>query len=78
VKKELYRRNQVEYPSQQELQQTKLEKETQEFKHAAEKPVTLAGFTKNDFQRVNQTLLVLHENKVTYNFLKLLLSEVHE
>jgi len=49
VKKELYRRNQVEYPSQQELQQTKLEKETQEFKHAAEKPVTLAGFTKNDF-----------------------------
>lgn len=73
---ELFRRNQVDYPNKQELKQIKIEKETQEYQRAAEKPVTLAGFTKNDFKRVKETLLVLHENKVTYNYMKLLLSEV--
>ena len=36
----------------------------------------MAGFTKKDFQRVNQSLKVLHENKVTYNYMKLMLAEV--
>ena len=44
--------------------------------NSIEKPVTMAGFTKKDFQRVNQTLLVLQENKVTYNYMKLFLQEV--
>jgi hypothetical protein len=77
-KEEHYRRNQVEYPNQEELKQIKHDKEVAEHKVAAEKPVTLAGFTKRDFQRVKQTLLVLHENKVTYNYLKLMLSEVQD
>jgi hypothetical protein len=34
----------------------KLDKETQEQMKSIEKPVTMAGFTKKDFQRVNQTL----------------------
>ena len=55
-----------------------MDRETEEMMRSIEKPVTMAGFTKKDFQRVNQTLLVLHENKVTYNYMKLLLKEAED
>lgn len=53
-----------------------MEKEAKEWANRTEKPVTLAGFTKKDFERVKQSLLVLHKNKVTLNYLKLMLIEV--
>lgn len=75
-KEEFFRRNIIAYPNQQEVLQEKQERQTQEALRSIEKPVTMAGFTKKDFQRVNQSLKVLHENKVTYNYMKLMLAEV--
>jgi len=74
TKEELYRRNIVSYPNQQELLQIKHEQDSADKEKRAQKPVTQAGFTSKDFKRVAQSLRVLHENKVTYNYLKLMLS----
>ena len=73
-----FRRNVVDYPNSVEMEQLKIVKEEEDNKRSVQKPVALAGFTKADFQRLKDTLFVLHSNKVPFCYLKLMLNDVQD
>ena len=73
-----FRRNVIDYPNSVEREQLKVVKEEEDNKRSVQKPVALAGFTKADFQRLKDTLFVLHSNKVPFCYLKLMLNDVQD
>ena len=47
-----FRRNVIDYPNSSERRQKQIIKQVEEKAKAVQKPVSLAGFTKQDFQRI--------------------------